>query len=172
MSYNLPTKLIHWSSAAVILTLLVVGIVMEDMENSPQKWEIYDLHKSFGVIALLLILLRIPVRISNPVAPLSGTPRGDVIKAKAVQGLMYVCMLVMPISGLIMSQAGGHEVALFGLELPMVFAENHDLHEVGEALHGLTAWALMFLLLAHIGAALLHHFKMKDDTLKRMLFKN
>lgn len=106
MNYNLPTKLLHWLSALVILGLLAIGMIMEEMPKGPEKWQLYDLHKSFGVIALMLILIRIPVRFKNPVQPLSGTPRGDVIKAKAVQGLLYLSMLLMPISGVVMSQAG------------------------------------------------------------------
>lgn len=172
MSYNLPSKLIHWLSALVIIGLLVVGMVMEEMPRGPEKWQLLDLHKSFGLIALVLMLIRIPLRMNNPVAALPGTSRADVIKAKAVQGLLYLCLLIMPLSGIFLSQTGGHTVALFGAELPLLFAENHDLHEAGEALHGITAWALMILLLAHIGAALFHHFKLKDDTLKRMSLKS
>ena len=91
------------------------------------------------------------------------------IKAKALQGLLYLCMLIMPLSGILMSQAGGHEVALFGLGLPTLMGESKDIHEVLGAVHGITSKVLIVLLLAHIGAALFHHFKLKDDTLKRML---
>ncbi|WP_430461898.1 cytochrome b [Thalassolituus sp. LLYu03] len=169
--YSLATKLLHWGSALVIFGLLAVGLIMEEMPKGPEKFELMGLHKSFGVLALILILVRIPVRISNPVAPLAGTPRGDVIKAKAVQGILYLLMLIMPLSGLLMSQAGGHPVAFFGLELPMLMDKNEDLHEFFEGVHGTAAWALIVVLVAHIGAALLHHFKMKDDTLKRMSLK-
>jgi|GEM_PF-6093523 len=43
--------------------------------------------------------------------------------------------------------------------------------EFFEAVHGLGAWALIILLLAHIGAALQHHFKLNDETLLHMTFK-
>ena len=169
--FNTATKIIHWLSALVIFGLLAVGFIMEGMPRGPEKFELIGLHKSIGVLALLLIIIRIPVRIMNPVGPLPGTPRQDVIKAKALQGLLYLMMLVMPVSGMLMSQSAGYDVASFGLPLPALMAESEGAHEFFEAVHGLGAWALILLLLAHIGAALLHHFKMKDDTLRRMTFK-
>ena len=169
--YSIATKVLHWGSALVIFGLLAVGFIMEEMPRGPEKLELIGLHKSFGVLALILILIRIPVRITNPVAPLAGTPRADVIKAKAVQGVLYLLMLVMPLSGIFMSQSAGYPVALFGLELPTLLGKNEGLHEFFEGVHGLAAWALIVVLVAHIGAALLHHFKMKDDTLKRMSFR-
>jgi len=171
MTYNMPTKLVHWISALVILSLLVVGFVMEDLEK-PLKFQVYDLHKSFGVLALILILIRIPVRLKNPVPPIEGTPRGDVIKAKAVQGLLYLTMLMMPISGILMSQSAGYPVAFFGLELPTLVAESESLNDIAHEIHEYAAFAMIALLFAHIGAALFHHFKLKDDVLKRMLFKS
>lgn len=170
MTYNLPSKLIHWTMALVILGLLMVGFVMEDLEK-PLKFEVYGLHKSFGVLALMLILIRIPVRIKNPVPALEGTSRSDEIKAKAVHGLLYLGMLLMPISGILMSQSAGYPVAFFGLELPMLVAENEALNEIAHAMHGLGGIILSLLVLAHIGAALYHHFKLKDETLKRMSLK-
>lgn len=170
MAYNLSTKLVHWLSALVILGLLIVGFVMEDLDK-PLKFDVYNLHKSFGVLALILILIRIPVRFKNPVNPLEGTPKADDIKAKAVQGLLYFTMLLMPISGILMSQSAGFSVALFGLKLPMIVVENELLNDIAHEVHELVAFAMIALLLAHIGAALYHHLKLKDETLKRMLFK-
>jgi cytochrome b561 len=50
-------------------------------------------------------------------------------------------------------------------------AENEALNEVAHAMHGLGGIILSLLVLAHIGAALYHHFKLKDETLKRMSLK-
>lgn len=170
-SFNLPSKLVHWISALVIFGLLAIGLTLEDMPKGPEKFALLDLHKSFGLLALLLLIIRIPVRIKNPVEPLASISAKDHKKAKAIQGLIYLSLAIMPLSGIIMSWFGGHSVAFFGLEIPSLLAENHDLHEVFEEVHGITAWVLMALLAAHIGAALYHHFIVKDETLKRMSLK-
>ncbi|MGB1090559.1 MAG: cytochrome b, partial [Oceanobacter sp.] len=83
-------------------------------------------------------------------------------------GLLYLCMIIMPISGVLMSQSGGHEVALFGLGLPAFVGESETLGKIAHIAHGLTSKILMLLILGHVGAALYHHFVQKDSTLKRM----
>ena len=118
--FNAASKIIHWLAALLIFGLLAIGFIMEDMPRGPEKFEMIGLHKSFGVLALLLLIIRIPVRVMNPVAPLLGTPRGDVIKAKALQGMLYLMMLIMPVSGMLMSQSAGYDVALCNQFLPQV----------------------------------------------------
>ena len=169
--YSLATKVLHWVSALIIFVLIGVGLSLEDMADGPDKFQLIGLHKSFGVLLLLLLIIRIPVRLSNPVAPLPSYSRKDIVAAKALQGLLYLMMLIMPVSGILMSQSAGHPVAMFGLELPTLIGKSEGAHEFFEGVHGLSAWLLILLLVGHIGAALLHHFKLKDDTLKRMSFK-
>ena len=170
-NYSPASKMMHWLAALVIIGLLIVGMVMEEMANGPDKFELMGLHKSFGVVALILLALRIPLRLINPVLPLPGTPAADVLKAKAIKALLYILMFVMPVSGILMSQAGGHPVAMFGLELPSLLAENEELHEIFEAVHGIASKVLIAAILLHVAAALFHHFIKRDDTLKRMSFR-
>lgn len=171
-TFNLPSKLVHWVSALVIFGLLAIGLYMVELPKGPEKLELVNLHKSFGLLALLLLIIRIPVRIKNPVEPLASISRKDHIKAKAIQGLIYVLLAVMPLSGIIMTLTAGYNLSFFGLEiLPSIMEKNHDLHEIFEEVHEFAAWGLMALLVAHIGAALYHHFIVKDETLKRMSLK-
>ncbi|MCY0967057.1 cytochrome b [Parathalassolituus penaei] len=169
-NYNAPSKIMHWLSALMIAGLLGSGMIMEELSKGEFKTWLMGNHKAIGAIFLLVVLVRFAVRFSNPVDPLPGTERKDYIKAKALQGLMYVSMLVMPLSGILMSQSGGRVISVFGLfDVPTLIGENHDLHEFLEGVHGFTANVLLVLIALHIAAALLHHFKMKDDTLRRMV---
>ena len=169
-SYNKASKIMHWLSALVIGGLLVSGLALEELSKGEFKTWVIGNHKAIGALFLLIALARFAVRFSNPVDPLPGTERKDYIKAKALQGLMYVSMLVMPLSGILMSQSGGRPVSVFGLfDVPTLIGESHGLHEFFEGVHGLTANALILLIVLHVAAALLHHFKMKDDTLRRMI---
>lgn len=167
-NYDLISKLIHWSMAIILISLVVVGVYMHDMPDGADKWQMYGLHKSFGVIALFLIAVRIVWRIKNPVAKMVGISDGDYKKAKAIQGILYLLMLMIPVAGLVMSWSGGYSVAVFGLELPSLIAENEALHDIAGETHELAAFAMIFFVLLHAGAALYHHFIKKDDTLKRI----
>ncbi len=166
-SYNLLSKLFHWVSAIIIIGLIVVGQMMENMEG-PEKFELMGLHKSFGVFILLVLFARVINRFTNPVDDVAGISAMNAKLAKAGHGLLYLCMILMPVSGILMSQSGGHGVEMFGLALPTFVGESEALGGVAHAVHGLASKALIVLILGHAGAALYHHFVLKDATLKRM----
>ena len=83
---------------------------------------------------------------------------------------LYALMIAQPLSGWLLIQAEGHELALFGrMPLPALVAESELLEEVMEALHG-GIWVVLAIAAAgHIAAALKHHFIDRDRTLTRML---
>lgn len=174
--YPLPMRAIHWLMAIILIGLIAVGIYMEGMEKSPQKWEIYALHKSMGVIAMGLILLRILIRVvyRSKIPPLPQTlPRRDVLLAKAVHILLYVTMFLLPLSGYIMSDAGGHAVKLFGMEMPNLIPDG-EYKEIGgffHSIHGPLGFALAGLIVLHIAGAIKHRFfdKPENDVIRRML---
>ncbi|WP_221799808.1 cytochrome b [Oceanobacter mangrovi] len=166
-NYNLVSKLFHWGSAVLILGMIVVGLMMEDMEG-PEKFELMGLHKSFGALLLFIVIARILNRFLNPVDDLPEMTAKNIKLAKMGHGLLYLCMLIMPISGILMSQSGGHAVSMFGWELPTLVGKEHDFHEFTEGVHGVTANVLILLILGHAGAAIYHHIFMKDRTLLRM----
>lgn len=164
---------LHWLTALLIVGLSTVGLVMTELPNSPLKMQIYALHKSFGLTVLALTLMRLAWRlIAGTPDDLPG-PRLQRLAAKTVHGLMYFLLLAMPLSGWLFNSAAGFPLRWFNLvQLPKLFTGYnpglkdfaHDLHETG-------FYLLAALLLVHAGAALFHHYVVKDDTLKRMTGK-
>lgn len=78
----------------------------------------------------------------------------------------------MPLAGWVSTDTSelGIPTRIFKLfTLPTIFGPNDALHELSEEMHEVMAWALVALLVLHIGAALKHHFILKDDILRRML---
>ena len=57
--YGLLAKVFHWLIAVLIIGLLPMGLFMSGMENSPLKFEIFALHKSFGLLVFFLGLARV-----------------------------------------------------------------------------------------------------------------
>ena len=78
-------------------------------------------------------------------------------------------MIGMPLSGWLMLGAKGKTVSFLGIELPMLIGENERLAWVFDELHELGGTVGYFLISLHVLAALLHHYLIKDNTLKRML---
>jgi cytochrome b561 len=170
-SYGSVAKFLHWLMALVIIGLLCVGLYMSDLENSPDKFKLYGLHKSFGITALALVALRLLWKARNIQPPLPETMRRiEKFLAHAGHFALYACIIVMPLSGWSMSSAAGIPVSVFGLfTLPdLVSPDKHLAHRFG-MLHEYTGYLLILLIALHVLAALTHHFYYKDNVLTRML---
>ncbi len=68
-----------------------------------------------------------------------------------------------------MQQAEGREVALLGMQLPVFTGEDKEFSESLEELHEILGNFMIFMIIAHIAAAIWHHRVQKDDTVLRML---
>lgn len=170
-SYGWLAKSFHWVVAVLIIGMLIVGNVMVRMEEgNPNIYPIYNLHKSTGVLVLVLVIARFCWRVISVEPSHAQLPTWQRFLSTAVHYALYVCMFAMPISGWGMSSAAGYPVQFFGLfSLPPLVEKNKSLGELFAMTHGWVSWILIALLCAHIGAALLHHFYYKDNILKRML---
>jgi cytochrome b561 len=84
--------------------------------------------------------------------------------------VLYGLMILIPLSGWLLSSAKGVQTVWFGvLPLPDLLEKDkalgHLLHEVHESLN----FFLLVLLAGHVAAAIKHHWKDRDDILRRML---
>jgi cytochrome b561 len=75
---------------------------------------------------------------------------------------------LQPIFGLLLVTTSKNEPVAYGV-IPLKIARNDMLHEIGEWLHVINAYAIVGLVALHILAALYHHLVLKDNVLKRML---
>lgn len=169
-SYGVVSKSFHWVLAVLIIGLLAVGLYMTDMQNSPSKFELYGLHKSTGLVALILVMMRFIWKVRNETPGLpDAIPPLQKIASRAAHAFLYIAMFVMPLSGWGMSSAGGHKVTFYGLfEVPPLVPQSKMLGGILHETHELLANVLIVVLVVHVLAAFLHHFWYKDGVLKRM----
>ncbi len=169
--YNKTGKLLHWSIGLTIIGLLALGLFMEQMDYSDQKMQLYRIHKSFGIIVLTLMGVRVLWRIvSTSPASLKTHKIWEKVLSKIVHIILYVMAFSMPLSGWAMSSSYGYPVSVFGLiKLPALLPKNEVRGEILADLHELGGYALIALIVLHVAGALKHHFIDKDTTLKRML---
>lgn len=169
--YGAVAKAFHWLMFILIAGLLTAGLLMTGMENSPDKFFIYGLHKSFGIIVLLLAALRLiwKIRSLTPELP-NAMSKLDKRAAHGAHWLLYALMFALPLSGWAMSSAAGFPVSVFGLfTLPDLAAPDKILKGIMHEAHWLLAYALMAIISVHAAAALWHHFYHRDNVLRRML---
>ncbi|WP_051924408.1 cytochrome b [Arenimonas donghaensis] len=162
---------IHWLSLLMVLSLVVVGFVMQELPNSPTKIEVYALHKSFGLTLLALTVLRLLWRLfAGTPAPVPGTPRWQQAAAQASHGALYVILLAMPLSGWLYNSASGFPLKWFGLfSLPKLSGYDADVKAFALGMHEWLFIALAVVVSVHAAAALKHHYFDRDATLVRML---
>jgi len=170
-SYGIVTKAFHWTSALIVIGMLAAGLYMTRMGKSPGALQLYNLHKSFGVVVLCLVTLRLFWHLySKKPAYVASLEPWEKTTAHVVHIFLYIAMFVMPLSGWLMSSAGGRPVSFFGLfTLPDLIGQDQGYREIFGTLHDATAYALMAAIVLHVAGALKHAVIDKDGTLGRML---
>ncbi|GEQ99830.1 cytochrome b [Iodidimonas gelatinilytica] len=164
----------HWIVALLVIAMWGLGYSMSHLVSDLQtKFTLFQLHKSIGFTVFWLALLRLVWRVMTPGPMLPGglTPVERDLAHLTHWGL-YGLLLLMPLAGWVSTDTSelGIPTRIFKLfTLPTIFGPNDALHELSEEMHEVMAWALVALLVLHIGAALKHHFILKDDILRRML---
>ena len=169
--YRAGAKWLHWLIALAVLGMLGVGLYMTGMRISPQKIQLYMTHKSIGLTVLALMLVRVVYRLKNPAPALPVDMPGWQKAASHISHvLLYLLLLVMPISGWLMNGASGFPMKYFGLvRVPDLVARNQENLALFKAIHFYIAWTLIALIAVHVLAALKHHFIDRDSVLRRML---
>jgi cytochrome b561 len=164
--------LFHWLIAVLIVANIGIAWSLGSFDHhSPVHDRILTVHKSIGATILLLAVLRLIWRCTHPAPALQDIiPRWKQIAARADQALLYAVMFIMPLSGLIDAGAFGQPVHYFFLfDLPALTGHDEALGHAAFAVHQASALILYGLLLVHAGAALHHHYVLKDGVLRRML---
>jgi len=165
-----PLVLLHWLT--VLCLVLAAGLILlrEEVDGRAVRQWLLEGHRHFGLFVLALFFLRAALRLR--------LGRRDDAEAgsrllRALAGLthlaMYALLLTLPVLGWALSQSMGKPVHLFAATLPELVAPDPDLADTLGAWHVYAAWALLGLIVLHIGAALWHHFVRRDDLLRRML---
>lgn len=177
-TYNKVAILLHWLVAGCFAGLLCVGFYMARIGDDALslKFTLYQWHKSFGVTVLLLTVLRLVWRITHtpPVLLASGW---QAYAARTGHVALYILTLLIPLAGWAMVSASPWNIptVLFGFipwpHLPLLpdLADKPAAEEMLKLVHMSLAYGTAFLVLAHAGAAFHHHFRLRDNTLVRII---
>ena len=119
-AWGWPAKTLHWIVAALVLGLLLLGFSMVWLVSGlGTKFELYQLHKSLGVLVCALVVVRLAWRWLNPRVP--ALP-GDLepwerVAARLTHHGLYALLLVMPVTGWILASSSplGLPTVVFGL---------------------------------------------------------
>jgi cytochrome b561 len=168
--YGLVTIVNHWAIAVLMLGLIAFGLILEGMPRSPDKGALIGLHKSLGVLVLLLALVRIGWRAWQPaITPFAHQPKWEPLAARAMHLTLIAATILIPLSGVLGSLYGGHDVSVFGLFTIPAQGEVSAVRAVTHVIHGPGSYLVLALVAGHALVSLKHHVLDGDTTLRRML---
>lgn len=164
--YGAVALTLHWTSAALILSLIPLGFAMQSATDG-LRLGLYRAHVLAGGLAGLLTLIRLFWWLALDRKPQARHPRLQRLAAGAVHGGLYGAVLVLTVSGIGILLASGLGAILATGDFSLMPA---DLTSLPPRLaHGIMARLLVGLLILHLLGALYHHWIRRDGTLERML---
>ncbi|MCF4127504.1 cytochrome b/b6 domain-containing protein [Methylobacterium sp. SyP6R] len=154
--------------AVLILAMLLIGVAM--VTSLSHYHALVSLHRPLGAAILVLALLRLAYRRRHAPPPLpADLPAWQKRAAHASHVALYGLMLALPLVGWGMLSAACYPVALAGpLVLPPILPGSPMLYAALRVLHTVLAYALFGIVLAHLGAALLHGLIRRDGVFTSM----
>jgi cytochrome b561 len=161
----------HWVIAALVVTQFALAWTADDLPLGIHKLALLARHKSFGMTILMLAVLRLLWRFTNPppALPAGMTPIERAL-ARATHVAFYILLFAMPLTGWMMSSAKNYSVSWFGLfTWPNLIGQNDAAFTFLKSTHDYLSYALLTIAILHVLAALKHHFWNKDEVLVRML---
>ena len=169
--YPPALRMLHWGMALCFLALFVIGFIMVDLDKEDAlRPTLFALHKSVGVLTILLLAARLAVRLRSVLPAMASglQPLERQLAHWAHRGL-YLLMLITPFVGWAHSDLHGRGVRLFGLPMPKLFPTIEDIGRWPGEVHGYLAYGLLALVVLHGAGMLKHRYIDRSCVLKRML---
>jgi cytochrome b561 len=169
-SWGALSKALHWLIVLLIILQWVIAERAEELKGLA-KLETLAWHKSFGMTILMLAVIRLVWRLTNPTPDLaSETKPWERVLAHISHFLLYALIFAQPLTGWMMSSAKNYPVSWFKLlQFPDLVQPSEQTYQQMHDLHHLLFKVLVGVALLHIAGALKHQFIDKNDVLKRML---
>lgn len=170
-TYDRVQRMFHWVMAAIIFLAIAAGVGATFLEKgSPERAQMFMIHRSLGMTALTLVAFRVIYRLIAG-APPYAVPLGRLTNLAAHAGhlALYILMIALPVTGYLLTAAAGRPVPWFGLfEWPNIAPQDKALAASASLAHYWLAWAIGAVLALHLAAVCWHRFVKRDGVLARM----
>jgi cytochrome b561 len=166
--FTVFSRLLHWIMAAMILTMLCIGVAM--VASLADYYVLVSIHRPLGIAILIMVVIRLVNRLWHRPPPFPATMgRAERFLATASEFTMYGLMFALPLVGWGMLSAARYPIILYGpLHLPFILPHNLMLYAVLRTTHTVLAYLFILTFLAHFGAILFHTLIVRDGILARM----
>jgi len=158
----------HWIMVPLVITVGILGLLHDTWPKQTQGFWI-NIHALIGVLVWMLVIARFWWRRRHP-PPALPQSVGEIAArlSKAMHGLLYLLMFVIPIIGVVTFIWHGRAFNFGLFQIKFAIRSNREIFHPTENMHGYLAYALFLLAGMHVMAALWHHFVRRDTVLMRM----
>jgi cytochrome b561 len=180
--YSVGARWFHWLTALLVFTVIPLGWIFGGFKTKPDHPDTYvapfpgtpndyaSAHFTVGLIVFAVIAARILYRATHPAPAWPGAVgRVDALLARATHWMLYAVLIIMPISGYIMTAGDKPPIVLFGVydlpKLPVTSKQGF----VAAVVHVYAQFAVYALIGLHLAGVAWHVFARRDDLLSRML---
>lgn len=170
MGYGTTARIVHWVMAVLVILMIAAGLTMTSKVDRGLQDVLFIFHKSTGALLLLLVAFRIVWRLTHPAPPLPASlPQLQRFAAHATHFGLYFFLVVMVVSGYVRVTTGGFPIELLNaIGVPPLLPRAESVAKVAKGIHAAAKYALIVLILMHVGAAALHRLVLRDGVFSRM----
>eukprot|EP00854_Cymbomonas_tetramitiformis_P034420 gene34420-biopygen29274 len=161
-TYSTGLKWLHWAVGGSMATTVYYVKAAQWTDDKKLKGQYMQLHKSWALVALGLIVPRVALRLTSKMpGPLPGMgpfPMLEHYGAAASHLALYAGMLFLPISGVAMGYFGGKGLPFFGNVIPGASEPDGKIAGTAFKYHKLVGSWFPYLIPIHISGAMAHTF--------------
>jgi cytochrome b561 len=171
LRYGAVAQIFHWLTAILVVAAYFMGpggseqrVYSAAMDFTRQT------HETLGVTVFALVLVRFLWRLMDTAPedpPMTPWMR---YSAKLVHVVLYGLLIATPVSAIAGAWLEGHPLTPWGLgNIGPMLSPAHDVGLSLASLHTTLGDAILWVAGLHAGAALFHHFFLRDSVLLSML---
>jgi cytochrome b561 len=170
--YDRVAAWLHWGIGVLLLVEIAFGLLLDEIapRGTPARAGVINLHKSFGIVLGVLIVLRIGWRLAHKPpswpASMSAARRRA---ASAGHAALYACMLIAPLAGYLGSNFSKHGVRFFGAVLPPWGPDWPRAYAWLVGVHDASSYLLLALTIGHVAMVLKHALLERDGIFDRIV---
>ncbi len=167
--FTLFSRILHWTMAAMILSMLFIGVAM--VASLADYHLLVSIHRPLGIAILTLVIIRYVNRKLNPPPEFLATmPPAERFAATISEKMMYAMMFGLPLIGWGMLSAARYPIVLYGpMHLPPILPHSPMLYAVLRKAHTIVAYLFFATFLAHFSEVLFHTLIVRDHLIDRMV---
>jgi cytochrome b561 len=167
--FNGLMRLLHWLTAALVLTMLGIGVAM--VASLGDYHALVSIHRPLGIAILIVVAIRLVTRLSSTLPPFPATMSSqERLAAHASEMVLYGLLFLQPLVGWGMLSAARYPIEMFGsVHLFPILPHSVMLYAFLRQAHTLLAYLLFLAFIAHFGAILFHTLVVRDGIINRMV---